>query len=388
MKVLVVAPWAPSVTRPRSLGLIKHLAEFHEVVVIGAAWNSAEIEELKRLPVQLVVPIRMNKSAAYWRCLIGLVKGRSLQQSYVDSDVFRRKLRQLITDFKPDLGYFNVIRTAQFQDEFNEVPCVIDLDEFRSAYYDLLGETTKNPLWRLIAKVESRRMREAEMRTLEDFERVFVSSPEDLSKHDSKVRLVRSPYAIEARKHDRQASRAEGHIIFVGRQSYRANAEAITWFAQQVMPEIRRRVPGSHLSIVGDAPPRSIRRLQDQSIKVTGRVDDVAAYYASAAVSIIPVTMATGVQMKLIESMVMGTPVVATPIVARGAGIDGRHCYIAQSADEWATRVVQLLEDQTVSHQTSEAARKWVETEYSMASIGSSLDQAMVGLFAPDEPGA
>jgi glycosyltransferase involved in cell wall biosynthesis len=357
-------------------------------VVVGAAWSAADVEELKRLPVQRVVPVRLKKSAAYFRCLLGAVKGCSLQQSYVDSNALRRTLREVIGDFKPDLGYFNVIRTAQFHDEFDEVPCVIDLDEFRSAYYDLLAETSANPLWRLIARVESRRMREAEMRALEVFERVLVSSPTDLSKHDSKVRLVRSPHAIEVRRHNNKTSRVEGHIIFVGRQSYRANAEAIIWFAQQVMPEVRKRIPGSRLSIVGDAPPRSIRRLQGSSITVTGRVDDVGAYYASAAVSIIPVTMATGVQMKLIESMVMGTPIVATPIVARGAGIDGRHCYIARSADEWITRLVQVLEDQTVRDQASDAARKWVETEYSMASITSSLDQAIDGVFAPDEPGA
>lgn len=385
MKILVVTPWAPGVTRPRSLGLIKHLAEHHEVVVIGAAWNAKDVEELRQLPVKLVVPVRLKKPMAYLRCFVGLLKGHSLQQSYVDSRAFRLAMRKTVVEFGPDLGFFNVIRTAQFSNELNDIPLVIDLDEFRSAYYELLSKTSRNPLWRVVAKIEARRMREAEERALTDFDTVIVSSPTDLSERGSKVRLVRSPHTIETHHLREPLAKVGGQIVFVGRQSYRANAEAIKWFVREVMPGVLRRVPSARLSIVGDAPPQSTRQLESPNISVTGRVNDVAAHYASASVSIIPVTMATGVQMKLIESMFMGTPVVATPIVARGAGIDERHCFIAQTADEWATRVVQVLTDEAASRQMSQSAKRWADREYSRNSITRSLDKVLAEVLLLDE---
>jgi glycosyltransferase involved in cell wall biosynthesis len=328
----------------------------------------------------------MKRLGAYWRSLVGLLKGDSLQQSYVDSPQFRQILRQVVADFQPDLAFFNVIRTAQFSDEVGSIPKIIDLDEFRSSYYELLAETSKNPIWRFIAKIEKKRMREAEARVLEQFDRVIVSSPTDLRADTPKTRLVRSPHALAPLSIDQSIARKKYSIIFVGRQSYRANAEAVNWFVQEVLPGVLLQVPEAHLSIVGDAPPESTRRLQCNNVTVTGRVGNVAAYYASAALSVIPVTMATGVQMKLIESMVMGVPVVATPIVARGAGVDSRQCYVASTAAEWVDTVVAALTDQQASCSLVERASAWVDTQYSGDSIYRSLDEAVAGLTTAKEP--
>lgn len=386
MKIVVVVPWAPSVTRPRSLGLISYLAQHHEVVIVGATWSVSDAEEFNHLPVARTVTVPMKKLGAYWRSLVGLLKGSSLQQSYLDSLKFRHVLRQVVADFQPDLAFFNVIRTAQFSDEVGSIPKIIDLDEFRSSYYELLAETSKNPVWRFIAKIEKKRMREAEARVLRQFDRVIVSSPTDLRFDTPRIRLVRSPHALTPHSIVQGKARRQYSIIFVGRQSYRANAEAISWFVQEVLPGVLLRVPQAHLSIVGDAPPESTLRLQGDHVTVTGRVRDVADYYASATVSVIPVTMATGVQMKLIESMVMGVPVIATPIVARGAGVDSRQCYVASTAAEWVDRVVAALTDQQASLFLAKRASAWVDTEYSADSIYRSLDEAVAGLTTAKEP--
>ncbi|SDT52839.1 Glycosyltransferase involved in cell wall bisynthesis [Pseudarthrobacter equi] len=386
MKIIVVVPWAPSVTRPRSLGLISYLAKNHDVLVVGATWSASDAEELQQLPVTRVVAVPMKKTGAYWRSLVGLLKGRSLQQSYVDSPHFRSVLRQAVAEFRPDLAFFNVIRTAQFGNEVGEIPTVIDLDEFRSSYYELLSETSKNPMWRIIASLEKKRMREAEERVLAEFNRVIVSSPTDLQPNNPGIRLVRSPHALSSPLGSSEnRARNDLRIIFVGRQSYRANAEAVNWFVREVLPGVLKRVPNAHLFIVGDAPPKSTRRLGSDNVTVTGRVKDVAEHYASATVSVIPVTMATGVQMKLIESMVMGTPVVATPIVARGAGVDTQHCYVASTAAEWIDMVVAALTDEGSSASLVERARTWVGSEYSVDSIYRSLDEALSGIAVTKE---
>ncbi|MDI3213092.1 glycosyltransferase [Arthrobacter sp. AL12] len=385
MKILVVVPWAPSVTRPRSLGLIKHLAENNEVVVVGAGWSETEIEELLELPVSRVVPVRLRKISAYFRCILGLVLGRSLQQSYVDANKFRRVIRRELAAFQPDLGYLNVIRTAQFVNEFENVPTVIDLDEFRSAYYDLLSITSRNPVWRMIAKIEARRMRRAEVKVLEAFDGILVSSPNDLVDGHYNVSLVRSPHALSGVSPPTPEARIAGSIIFVGRQSYRANSEAVSWFVRQVFPRVVEHIPGAHLTIVGDAPSRSIMQMAGPQISVTGRVESLTGYYSTASVSIIPIRMATGVQMKLIESMALGAPVVATPIVVQGAGVTEAHCMVADTADEWVSSVVEVLLDSQKGLALAKEAARWASSTYSPEAIGASLDLALAELRMPDQ---
>lgn len=381
MKILVVVPWAPSTIRPRSLGLIRHLARNHQVSVVGAAWSAAEEADLLALGAHHVTPIRLTKAGAIWRCFVALFSGRSLQQAFVDAPLLRKAIRRESERFNPDLAYFNVIRSAHFVDEVGDVPAILDLDEFRSAYYKLLATNTSNVLWRVIARAEATRMQRAERQAVGDFAKVIVSSPTDLRHDEPKVRLVRSPHALLPGSSKAAPKRKAGSIVFVGRQSYRANSEAVMWFVKEVLPQVLQKVPFAHLSIVGDAPPAHVLKLAGPHVSVTGRVDDLSAFYRSAAVSVIPVRMATGVQMKLIESMTLGTPVVATPIVAHGAGIDERHCHIAESADDWVERVVDLLLSHGSRERLASSASAWVNETYSFDAIVQSLDDVMAEIY-------
>jgi glycosyltransferase involved in cell wall biosynthesis len=381
MKILVVVPWAPSAIRPRSLGLISQLARQHSVSVVGAVWSEEDEADLKAMGVEHVASVRLTKIGAAWRCFLALFSRGSLQQAYVDAPSLRRAIRREAERFKPDLAYFNVIRSAQFVNEVGDVPSVLDLDEFRSAYYGLLAQNSRNILWRLIARAEGIRMQGAERRALDDFSRVIVSSPTDLRTDQPHVRLVRSPHALHTDPAPIVNKLDPGSIVFVGRQSYRANAEAVLWFVNKVLPRVLLRVPFAHLTIVGDAPPPRVLKLAGPRIAVTGRVDDLTAFYTSAAVSVIPVRMATGVQMKLIESMALGAPVVATPIVARGAGVDESHCHIADTVDEWVDRVVDLLLNAESRDRLTAGASGWVNEAYSAGAISDSLDAVLSGVW-------
>lgn len=377
MKILVVVPWAPSPIRPRSLGLIRHLAENHTVSVVGATWSDEDVQDLRSLPVDRVTAVKLTKVGAILRCFLALFTRRSLQQSYVDANSMRNAIRLETAKFQPDIVYFNVIRTAQFIDEVDGLPSVIDLDEFRSTYYDLLSAKSRNFAWKFIGRAEAARMRHAEQKVLKDFDRVLVSSPTDVAKEPHKTRLVRSPHALADNVETHVVRRTPGSLIFVGRQSYRANSEAILWFVENVYPRVLEKVPYAHLSIVGDSPPADILKLSGPHISVTGRVDDLSGYYTTACASIIPVKMATGVQMKLIESMTLGAPVVATPIVAHGAGIDEGLCHIAETIDEWVDSVTDLLLGSESRDRLSANASAWVESTYSLEAITSSLDQVL-----------
>jgi glycosyltransferase involved in cell wall biosynthesis len=308
---------------------------------------------------------------------MGTVTGDSLQQSYVNDPALRAAIRVAIDEFKPDIGFFNVIRTAQFLDEFDKIPCFIDLDEFRSNFYALMEKSGRNILWRWIAKLEGSRLRSAEQRALASFRTLLVSSPTDLLPGNDKVRLVRSPHAIQLDPQPLRDTRKPRSIIFVGRQSYRANAEAIAWLVREVLPLVLLRVPDAHVTIVGDAPPKTTYNLCSPNVTVTGRVDELSEYYASAALSVVPVRMATGVQMKLIESMLSGTAVVATPIVAYGAGISSEHCMIADTVQEWADAIVEILLNEEKAARLAKAAQKWAFTNYSTEAIGNALDEAV-----------
>jgi glycosyltransferase involved in cell wall biosynthesis len=376
LKVLVITPWVPSKTRPRSYRFLQTLSSQCELAIVAAVWNDSERQDLAALPVQRAVGVPMSKLGAVFRAATGLLSGRSLQQAYVSSSQFRGAIRRELAEFRPDVCYFNVLRTAQFVNEVGTERLVIDLDEFRSAYYRQMSSHTKNLAWKVLAKVEARRMERAEQDVLERFSSVLVSAPLDRSRGGN-VTLVRSAHAMSPGK--TSAWLPDMSVLFVGRLSYRANVEAVRWFAREVMPGIVDKVPDARLYIVGNAPVRSVRGLASGAVEVVGPVDEVRPYYEGAAVSIVPVTMATGVQMKLIEALSVGTATVASSRTARQAGVHDRtECLIADTAEQWRDAVVELLLDRHLRQQVGDAGARWAEAEHGLASVAQVLGSAVL----------
>jgi glycosyltransferase involved in cell wall biosynthesis len=117
-----------------------------------------------------------------------------------------------------------------------------------------------------------------------------------------------------------RATRARETAVFVGSLDTPPNVEALRWFVDRCWARIRARHPGAVLRVVGRRPQAG---LADWLRGVAGvelhtDVPSVAAFVATAAVSINPTRSGSGVNIKAVEAMAAGTPVVSTPTGARG----------------------------------------------------------------------
>jgi sugar transferase (PEP-CTERM/EpsH1 system associated) len=112
-------------------------------------------------------------------------------------------------------------------------------------------------------------------------------------------------------------------VSFVGTMDYYPNQDAATWFARQVLPELRRRAPDVEFFVVGNNPSSSVRLLARlPGVTVTGGVPDVRPYITQARAVVAPLRLARGIQNKVLEAMVLGRRVFATTAVARTFGDD------------------------------------------------------------------
>jgi sugar transferase (PEP-CTERM/EpsH1 system associated) len=135
-------------------------------------------------------------------------------------------------------------------------------------------------------------------------------------------------------------------VVFTGRMDYWPNIDAMQWFARDVMPVLRGRVPAARLWIVGAAPAREVRALAKlPGVGVTGRVPDTRPWLAAADVVIAPLHIARGIQNKLLEAMAMARPIVATPEAYEGVqAVPGRDILLANGVDETVQRIAEVLD--------------------------------------------
>jgi glycosyltransferase involved in cell wall biosynthesis len=147
---------------------------------------------------------------------------------------------------------------------------------------------------------------------------------------------------------------------------YHANVDAVTWFADEVLPRVREEIRTATFYIVGSRPTPRVRALAERpGVVVTGTVEDVRPYYARAALCVVPLRIARGIQNKVLEAMAMGRPVLASAPAAAGLGarLDDEIC-VAEDAEAMVCEVVRLLRDSYAAETLGEAARRFVEREY------------------------
>jgi len=161
------------------------------------------------------------------------------------------------------------------------------------------------------------------------------------------------------------ASRSQ-QCVFVGALDYRANSDGITWFCKNVWPEVRRRRPGAVFRVVGSRPGAAVRRLARlPGVELVGEVPDVRPYLADAALVVVPLRVARGIQNKVLEALAMGKAVVASPQARDGLDVlPGIHLSEASTPSEWTDAVALLLDNQELRRRLGLAGRELVEASY------------------------
>jgi glycosyltransferase involved in cell wall biosynthesis len=163
-------------------------------------------------------------------------------------------------------------------------------------------------------------------------------------------------------------------ILFVGSMNYHANIDAVIWFSRAAWPEIACDHPDLHFTIVGRDPATAVRALASDRIHITGTVDDVRPFYASAAVAVAPLRSGSGTRLKILEAMASGVPVVSTRLGAEGLEVqDDVHLLLADSGPEIAAAVRRIASSAETRDRLSQAGRALVCRVYEWSVIGKRL---------------
>ena len=173
------------------------------------------------------------------------------------------------------------------------------------------------------------------------------------------------------------------HLVFTGQMDYRPNVDAALRAIDRLMPRVLAVHPSARFHVVGRAPVAElVGRDGRNGACIWGEVPDVRPFLAAADLALMPLSIARGVQNKLLEAMAMARPAVVTPQAATGiAGEDGRHFAVAESDDALVARVLDLLAGAPTARSIGAAARRLVVERMSWPAMLAPLPE-IVGLRA------
>jgi glycosyltransferase involved in cell wall biosynthesis len=332
--------------------------------------------------------VRLPKLASYAHTALTLPGRLPMQVRYYESSAMRERIARLVAERGYDLCYTHLIRMAEYARKL-PIPKVMGVQISQALNLGRMLEVVNDPLRKLFYWVETQKVRPYEAAACADFDRVILCGQSDIDALEQSAPVpnaVVCPHGqdVPPLSRVRSATREPGSIVISGVMSTYTNVDAASWFAKEMLPRVRARVPGARFVIVGRNPQKSILDLAEPGvIEVTGEVPDVYAWLYRAQVAVAPLRVAAGMQNKIVQAMACELPVVATPVANEGiAATPGDQILLAEDPDGFAEQVVRLLEDEATRTRVGQAARSYVEASWTWEALFRRLEGVMQSAVA------
>ena len=145
------------------------------------------------------------------------------------------------------------------------------------------------------------------------------------------------------------------------------NVQGYLYFVKKVLPDVLRRAPSFSLQVTGSFSFYSSTAPEPATgVNLSGFVPDLKSVYETARFFICPVFGGTGQQIKIVEAMAHGLPVIALRFAAERSPL--RHevnGLVADNAEEFIEHTVRLWNDSELCRRLGSAARETVAGEFS-----------------------
>jgi len=177
-------------------------------------------------------------------------------------------------------------------------------------------------------------------------------------------------------------------LLFVGNFNHLPNRDAITWFAEDILPLVRAALPEASLSVVGSNMPPAILELARPGLDIVGWVHDLAPIYDQTRVVVAPLRFGAGIKGKLGEAAMHGVPFVCTEIASEGTYLeDGTNCLIGNDAATFAAKIVELYNDAARWQRLADEGRAAISKQCAPEVAAMAISELLRDLGI-DRPGA
>ncbi|RMF78586.1 MAG: glycosyltransferase [Planctomycetota bacterium] len=389
MKILALLPRFPyPPTRGdavRSWSEIAHLARRHAVwlACVDERTPADDAIAAVRGMFRAVEVLPRSTWAGMRRGAASLLRGRSLTEAFFHQPQLAALLRCWNTEVRFDAVFAFSSAMAPYTRYVNAARRVLDLSDVDSDKWAVYADQAAGPL-RWLYRREHRLVRRLERVAAAEHDVCLVVNQRERAKlhkvnENAECRVLPVPIASESGTTDPLPKAPR--VGFIGSLFYPPNAAAAAWFIRRVWPIVRAQRPDAEFVLAGARPTRAVWRLsRTAGVRLIPNPHDAAEILNSLRVFVDPVREELGVQVKLLHALAAGRACVATSAAAGGLqSPDDPPCLVADDADTFAERVVELLTNDRAAALLARAARTYVRVHHAPERVLDVLDACVAG---------
>ncbi len=164
-------------------------------------------------------------------------------------------------------------------------------------------------------------------------------------------------------------------VFHLGSLDWSPNQEGLLWFLNNCWPDLHSQFPDLKFFVAGrNAPAWLISKLNIPGVVYEGEVPDAHAFIRSKAVMLIPLLSGSGMRVKMIEGMALGSAVVSTAVGAEGLdAISGEHFLQANTPQDFTTAIVALVSNPELWSRIRISAALFAKTNFDNQRVSAEL---------------
>ncbi len=227
------------------------------------------------------------------------------------------------------------------------VPRILRAQNVESDLWRQLGEASRG-LARPLLLREAARLAGAERAALASADLTIALSAADgerlraLAPEHARVEVIAPPFPGELPSAGQRLSGAPPLVLF-GSAGWEPNRRAEQRFVDEAWPRVRAVSPAASLHWFGGLGAGGGRRPARPGVFLYRAPEASAEAFSPGAILVLPLDIASGVRMRVLEAWARGVALVASPAAASGLGAsDGRELLLARNAEEFAVAIDRL----------------------------------------------
>jgi len=201
-----------------------------------------------------------------------------------------------------------------------------------------------------------------ELYNVEDDKIIVASNGVDIKK----ISFIREDEKLEAKSFSGLSKRHT--ILFIG-SWHPPNLEALEF----IVDDLALKFKDCAILVVGSIKDYYLQKHKSfpNNILAFGTVDEEEKYeiYKLSDIAINPMFSGSGTNLKMLDYMSAGIPVITTPIGARGLDVESYEHVIISSTAEFPKKIAELLEDRTLQERLKKNGRSLVTEKFSWDKI-------------------
>lgn len=393
MRILALTssfPYPPdNGTKLRVSNLLRQLAAHHTIDLLAFSdqpVTPAQYAQAEQVCASVGVYPRRIFQPSTRQALAGLLSTRPRSEVATFSAEMAAAVAQHIARQPVDCVLAFEFLMAPYVPADPAIPAIVDELQVAPIYERYARQTQLAP--RLRAGLTWLKTRAYVARRLARFAACTVASPRERdlvlkALHVAPERVIVVPNGADLSAPDTAIAPVADTLIYAGALTFDANFDAVDYFLRSIFPRIQTNHPDVVLTVTGSTQGVDLARLPAmRGLRLTGFVDDVRACVAASWASVVPLRVGGGTRLKILESLALGVPVVATSKGAEGLDLaPGEGILVADEPDAFARRTGDLLGDGELRQQIGARGRQAVQ-RYDWRKIGAQMNELVAQVCA------